>query len=90
MDGKPLCLYGFTLGLDVPLSNFIMVMLHMSSMMGLSHVSICLAMPCLLLLCVMLALLPCAEAVVPALQPTNRHVFNYLPESIKMQASRGW
>ncbi|CAM9173104.1 unnamed protein product, partial [Sphacelaria rigidula] len=25
------------------------------------------------------------DAVVPALQPTNRHVFNYLPQSIKLQ-----
>lgn len=26
-----------------------------------------------------------AEGVVPALQPANRNVFNYLPQSIKMQ-----
>lgn len=26
-----------------------------------------------------------SEGVVPALQPTNRHVFNYLPQAIKMQ-----
>ena len=50
------------------------------SILSLSCVTCCLARSVVLVwLCLV------SEGVVPALQPANRNVFNYLPQSIKMQ-----